>query len=51
MMALLFALFFTSGILAIKGRSKQSLTLAYLSLLVTAAWFLHHAQDELAILL
>ena len=51
MMALLFALFAASGTLALTGRGKQSLALAYLSLFLTVAWFLHHAQDTLAILL
>ena len=51
MMALLFALFLISGTLAVTGRGTLSLALAYLSLFLTVAWFFHHAQDKLTILL
>ncbi|WP_279250302.1 DUF5993 family protein [Candidatus Marimicrobium litorale] len=51
MMALLFGLFLMVACGVVFGEKKYMLAGAYVSLAVTALWFMHHASDPLSILL
>jgi hypothetical protein len=51
MIAMLFLLFAICAALALYGKARSAFWGACLSLLLSVAWFLHHASDELEILL
>lgn len=51
MMALLFGLFFVLACGVVFGDMKYILVGAYVTLVGTVMWFIHHANDPLSILL
>ncbi|WP_041771251.1 DUF5993 family protein [Psychromonas sp. CNPT3] len=51
MMTLIFFLYFTAILLAIKGNRKLAIYAFSLSIIVSLFWLSHHASDSLSILL